>query len=120
MHSWCLGDEWFQNQTAAILSTFSNLALKLRLSRAFDASISHVWAQKKCCLSCIFHVHISAPLQIQSPTSGAITQKSYVGTQWKHWSSLTVMHQHTHTQTHTSQHAQAAAVWRSQSGDGGF
>lgn len=53
---------------------------------------------KKRCLSCISHVSISAPLQLQSATSGAITPK-VTGTQETRGSSLTVMHQHTHTNT---------------------
>lgn len=56
------------------VSTFSNLVLKLRPSSAFEVSLSHAW-DEKCCLSCIFHVYVSAPLEFQSATSSAITQK---------------------------------------------
>lgn len=72
------------------VSTFSNLVLKLRLSSAFQVSLSHAWDEKSC-LSCIFHVYVSAPLEFQSATSSAITQKkSYVGTVQKRWSSMAV------------------------------
>lgn len=77
------------------------------------------------------NVHISAPLNIQSASSGAITRKVMWGRKKKrkkgHRSSSAVTHwrtrMHTRTQTrthHSQQHAQAAAVWCSQRGDGGF
>lgn len=66
-----------------------------------------------------FNVHISAPLNSQSSSSSAITQKVMSGHKKKDTGPAQQSRIDAHTHN-SQQHAQAAAVWRSQGGDGGF